>query len=199
MNRPPSSHDRKNGRGGAISLTWFWYFLIYSFIGFLIEVCYVRVIGETKRDRKCRLFLPICPVYGLGALVLLLLPKEIQQTPWLLFPAAVVICTGVEWLTGLFYEKVFRVCFWDYSHLPLHLGRHACLRFALYWGVLALLIYYLLHPWVTWLVMHIPVWLAPPVAALLLVDTLLTAALLRRTRDTGVLRWYLCLARRRTA
>ncbi len=180
-------------------MDFFWYFLIYSFIGFLIEVCYVRITGEAKRDRKCRLFLPICPVYGLGALGLLLLSQEIQQTPWLLFPAAVLICTGVEWLTGFFYEKVFRVCFWDYSHLPLHLGRHACLRFALCWGILALLIYYLLHPWVVWLVMHIPFWLAPPMAALLLVDTLLTAALLRRTQDTGALRWYLHLSRRKPA
>ena len=53
----------------------FWYFLIYSFLGFLIEVCYVRITGEPKRDRKCRLFLPICPVYGLGAVGLLFLPE----------------------------------------------------------------------------------------------------------------------------
>lgn len=177
----------------------FWYFFIYSFIGFLIEVCYVRVTGEAKRDRKCRLFLPICPVYGLGALGLLLLPAEIQQNPFLLFPAAVLICTGVEWLTGFFYEKVFRVCFWDYSRLPLHLGRHACLRFALYWGILALLIYYLLHPAVTWLVLRIPLWAAPPAAAALLVDTVLTTRLLRRTRDTGSLRWYLRLFRHKPA
>lgn len=177
----------------------FWYFLIYSFLGFLIEVCYVRITGEPKRDRKCRLFLPICPVYGLGAVGLLLLPEWVQQKPYLLFPAAVLICTGVEWFTGLFYEKVFRVSFWDYSHLPLHLGRHACLRFALYWGVLALLIYYLLHPSVTWLAVHIPLWAVPPAAAALLVDTVLTALLLRRTRNTNSLRWYAHLPRRRTA
>lgn len=199
MNRPVLPHDKKNGRDGAVFLTWFWYFLIYSFAGFLIEICYARMAGEAKRDRKCRLFLPICPVYGLGALGLLLLPAEIQQKPWLLFPAAVLICTGVEWLTGLFYEKVFRVCFWDYSHLSMHLGRHVCLRFALYWGGLALVTFYWIHPWVTWLVLQIPLWLAPPAAALLLTDTLLTAALLRRTRDTGTLRWYLRLFRRRAA
>ena len=176
-----------------------WYFLIYSFLGFLIEVCYVHLTGEAKRDRKCRLLLPICPVYGLGALCLLLLPLEIQQTPWLLFPAAVFICTGVEWVTGFFYEKAFLVCFWDYSHLPMHLGRHACLRFALYWGVLALLIYHLLHPWVAWLVSRVPLWLGPPAAALLVGDTVLTAVLLRRTRDTGALRWYVRFTRRRPA
>lgn len=186
------------GKGGG-AMHWLWYFLIYSFLGFLIEVCYVHITGEARRERKCRLLLPICPVYGLGALGLLLLPAEIQQTPWLLFPAAVVICTGAEWLAGLFYEKVFRVCFWDYSYLPLHLGRHVCLRFALYWGVLTLLVYYLLHPWVVWLVMHIPLWLGPPMAALLAADTLLTAALLRRTRDIGALRWYLRLFPRKPA
>ena len=63
----------------------------------------------------------------------------------------------------------------------------------------ALLIDYLLPPWVVWLVMHIPFWLAPPMAAPLLVDTLLTAALLRRTQDTGALRWYLHLSRRKPA
>lgn len=191
----PTLEKNEGGRG----VVWFWYFLIYSFIGFLIEVCYVRVAGEPKRDRKCRLLLPICPVYGLGALGLLLLPEPVQASPLLLFPAAALVCTGVEWLTGSYYEKVFRVCFWDYSHLPLHLGRHACLRFALYWGALAVLIHDLLHPWVVRLVMRIPFWLAPPAAALLLVDTLLTAALLRRTRDTGALRWYLRLTRRRPA
>ena len=46
-------------------MSLFWIFLIYSFLGFLIEVAYARVTGEAKRDRKCRLLLPLCPVYGL--------------------------------------------------------------------------------------------------------------------------------------
>lgn len=180
-------------------MSLFWIFLIYSFIGFVIEVCYVRITGEAKRDRKCRLFLPICPVYGLGALGLLLLPEQIQANPFLLFPAAVLVCTGAELLAGLFYEKVFLVSFWDYSHLPLHLGRHVCLRFALYWGALTLAIYYFLHPAVAWLAAAIPTWAAPPAAALLCTDTILTMLLLRRTRDTGSLRWYARPFRRRTA
>lgn len=180
-------------------MSLFWIFLIYSFIGFLIEVCYARMTGESKRDRKCRLFLPICPVYGLGALGLLLLPEQIQANPFLLFPAAVLVCTGAELLAGLFYEKVFLVSFWDYSHLPLHLGRHVCLRFALYWGALTLAIYYFLHPAFAWLAAAIPTRAAPPAAALLCTDTILTMLLLRRTRDTGSLRWYARLFRRRTA
>ena len=116
-------------------MVWFWYFLIYSFLGFLVEVAYVRLVGGVKRDRKCRLVLPICPVYGLGALAILLLPPLVQDSLPLLFPAAALVCTAVEYVTGLFYEKVFRVSFWDYSHLPLNLGGRVCLLFALFWGV----------------------------------------------------------------
>ena len=151
-------------------MVWFWYFLIYSFLGFLVEVAYVRLVGGVKRDRKCRLVLPICPVYGLEALALL-------------FPAAALVCTAVEYVTGLFYEKVFRVSFWDYSHLPLNLGGRVCLLFALFWGVLALLVLHVIHPAAAWLAARIPLWAFPPAVLATALDTLLTARLLRRTGD----------------
>ena len=49
-------------------------FFLYSFLGFLIEVAYTRLCHHPKQDRKCLLFLPLCPVYGLGALAVLSLP-----------------------------------------------------------------------------------------------------------------------------
>ena len=180
-------------------MVWFWYFLIYSFLGFLVEVVYVRVVGGAKRDRKCRLLLPICPVYGLGALAVLALPPFLQARPLLLLPAAGAACTAVEYLTSLFYEKVFRVSFWDYSHLPGNLGGRVCPLFALFWGILALAVLYLIHPAAAWLAARIPLWALPPAAVLLGADTLLTARLLRRSGDPAVLRWYAVLPRRRAA
>ena len=41
---------------------WFWYFVLYSFVGFVLEVLFARATGNPKRDRKCHLFLPLCPV-----------------------------------------------------------------------------------------------------------------------------------------
>ena len=180
-------------------MVWFWYFLIYSFLGFLVEVAYVRLVGGVKRDRKCRLVLPICPVYGLGALAILLLPPLVRDSLPLLFPAAALVCTAVEYVTGLFYEKVFRVSFWDYSHLPLNLGGRVCLLFALFWGVLALLVLHVIHPAAAWLAARIPLWAFPPAVLATALDTLLTARLLRRSGDPNSLRWYARLPRRRPA
>ena len=52
---------------------------------------------------------------------------------------------------------------------------------------------------VAWLAAAIPSWAAPPAVALLCMDTVLTALLLRRTRNTGALRWYVRLFRRKPA
>ena len=167
----------------------FWYFFLYSFLGFLVEVTYVRLRREAKRDRKCRLILPVCPVYGLGALAILLLPQGVQQNPLLLFPAAALACTGVEYAAGLFYEKVFRVSFWSYAHLPLNLNGRVCPLFSLFWGGLAVLVLRVIHPWTALLVACIPPWLFLPAVLLWAADTILTALLLRRTGSTDALRW----------
>ena len=62
---------------------WFWYFLFYSFLGFLLEVGYAWWTGGPL-DRKCLLLLPLCPVYGLGACAVLLLPSAVLRSPVLL-------------------------------------------------------------------------------------------------------------------
>ena len=59
-----------------------WYFVLYSFLGFLLEVGYARCTGG-RRDRKRTLLLPLCPVYGLGALAVLALPEAILVRPLL--------------------------------------------------------------------------------------------------------------------
>ena len=58
---------------------FFWYFFLYSFVGFLFEVVYARATHSPKQDRKCLYLLPLCPVYGLGAVLSLLLPPAVRE------------------------------------------------------------------------------------------------------------------------
>ena len=146
-----------------------------------------------------RLILPVCPVYGLGALAILLLPEVVRQSPPLLFPAAVLSCTGVEYFTGLFYEKGVSGVLLELFPSASESGRTGVPLFSLLWGVLAVLVLKLIHPWAALLVSVLPAWLMPPVLALWGLDTLLTALVLRRTEDTNALRWYRTPARRKAA
>ncbi len=53
---------------------WLWYFGIYSFLGWLVELAFAAATRSEERRRRCLLFLPLCPVYGLGMLAALALP-----------------------------------------------------------------------------------------------------------------------------
>lgn len=169
---------------------WFWYFVIYSFLGFLLEVLYARYTGSEKPDRKCYLLLPLCPVYGLGAIGVLALPEFVTQRWWLLWLAGGAVCTGMEYLLALFYEKTLGVRFWSYEGIPGNLQGRICPLFALIWGGLTVALRYVLHPLVARLAAMVPRWLTLTVLLCLTLDSWATLALLSREGDPRRLRWY---------
>ena len=54
-----------------------WYFWLYSFLGFLLERAFAAATRAEHQARRCFLLLPLCPVYGLGMLAVLALPREL--------------------------------------------------------------------------------------------------------------------------
>ncbi|MCI9367218.1 MAG: putative ABC transporter permease [Oscillospiraceae bacterium] len=170
-------------------MRWLWYFIIYSFLGFLLEVAFARMVGHPKRDRKCFLLLPLCPVYGLGACLIVLL-ASLGRGPLWVAVAGGAAATGAELLMGAFYRFALGVEFWDYGHLPGSLGGLVCPQFSLCWTALALALVYGLHPAVARLAAGIPLWLAPPALIVLGADALVSCVALRQAGTTEVLRWY---------
>lgn len=168
---------------------WFWNFTLYSFLGFLLEVAYARATGG-RCDRKCLLLLPLCPVYGLGACVILWLSPWARGFSPLLFVISAAAATGVEYAAAVFYEKLLGVSFWDYRQLHWNLQGRVCLPFSLAWGCLSLPLVYWIQPVLSPYLASIPrlvTWLA---AGTVSVDFLVSSALLRRTKDRACLRWY---------
>ena len=177
------------GKKGAVGLIWFWSFLTYSFLGFLLEVAYARLTGG-RADRKCFLVLPLCPVYGLGAGTILLLPDWVKGMPALLFLLGGLLATAVEYGTALFYEKVLEVSFWDYRGLPGSIRGRVCLPFSLAWGALALPLVHWLHPALAPWLAGLPLPVGTAAMTTVLADAALSGLLLRLTKNRDCLRWY---------
>lgn len=169
---------------------WFWTFMLYSFIGFVLEILFSRATHNPKRDRKCLYFLPLCPVYGLGALFILLLPPAVKENPLLLFLFGGLSATAAELLMGLFYQYAAGVRFWDYDHLPFNVGGQVCLLFTGMWGLLSLGLVHVAQPLVAPLAAAIPRWLTLPAVLFLILDSGLTLFVLRREGHTDALKWY---------
>lgn len=165
---------------------WFWYVLFYSFLGYCLEKLFARAIRSQRQVRKCFLLLPLCPVYGLAmAAVLALVPADMP------FPVLAVLggllCTAVEYLVHLLYDKAFRVQFWDYSQLRGNLLGRVCPQFALVWGILSATALRWVQPLPAHLVGRIPAAVTYGVWLALAADCVLTGALLRQYRDTEML------------
>ncbi len=170
-------------------MRWFWYFIIYSFLGFLLEVAFARAIRHPKRDRKCLLLLPLCPVYGLGACLIVRLAAMGRGPAWVALSGGIA-ATGAELIMGAFYRFALKVDFWDYAGMPGSLGGLVCPAFSACWTGLSLILVYAVHPLVAAGTALIPSRLTPPALILLGADALVSCAALRREKTTEVLRWY---------
>ena len=169
-------------------MLWFWRFFAYSFLGFLLEALFARLTGG-RPDRKCLRVLPLCPVYGLGACAVLLLPRAVQARPPLLFLLGGLAATAAEYLAAAWYEEVLGVSFWVYRGLPGNIRGRVCLPFSLAWGLLALALAGWADPALAPLLSDVPLPLGLAAALTVCADLALSAALLRRTGDRTCLRW----------
>ncbi|WP_325201033.1 putative ABC transporter permease [Oscillibacter sp.] len=112
---------------------WLWYFWIYSFLGWLVELAFAAASRSEDRRRRCLLFLPLCPVYGLGMLAALALPPMGRLG---LTVSGGLAATAVEYAYHWAGERFLGVRFWDYAQVPGNLRGRVCLPFSLAWGLL---------------------------------------------------------------
>lgn len=132
-----------------------WYFFLYAFAGWAAEVLFAAFLHGrfVNRGFLCG---PLCPIYGIG-LVLVALLLEPLGNHWVqLFLVAAALTTGVELVAGYLMEKLFHHRWWDYSAMPLNIGGYVCLPFSLLWGAACVLIEKVVHPLVVRLVAWIP-------------------------------------------
>lgn len=165
-------------------------FLVYSFLGFLLEVLYAHLLGRGGHGRKCLLFLPLCPVYGLGAAAILHMPSILQAHPLLTFVAGGLVATLAEYAVGAFYLLAAGVRFWDYSKAPGNLSGLICPLYTLFWGILALVLVHGLHPALAPLLEQVPTHLPLLLFPLFAADSLISLWLLHRTGSSDSLMWY---------
>ena len=122
-----------------------WFFLIYAFLGWLMETALAAV---RKRRLLNRGFLnaPFSPVYGLAAVLFAIFLPELRSAPFFLFLGGMILATGLELSTGLLLERISHQKWWDYSDEPWNFNGHICLKYSLVWGLLALLCVFFLNP-----------------------------------------------------
>ena len=133
-----------------------WYFLIYSFAGWCVEVVFHAMKAHRLVNRG---FLngPVCPVYGFGvvlvfAAVHLIVDRSggtLQDVSIImLYPIGVLLTTAVELLGGFMLDKAFHARWWNYSSEKYNFRGYICLKFSLIWGLGVVFLVKFAHPFI---------------------------------------------------
>lgn len=121
------------------------YFLIYSVIGYLVEVVYCSIGTRTIVNRGF-LHGPWLPIYGIGALLVIGFNALIPDHVAIVFVMTAVLTSIVEYIGSWLLESLFTVKLWDYSDARLNINGRVCLKNSLLFGVLGLVLVYGIHP-----------------------------------------------------
>ena len=121
------------------------YFITYSFFGWVMESIF-RSICEKKLINTGFLIGPFCPIYGVGAIIMLLFLKRFSDNLAILFIASVVVLTIWEYLVGILLEKLFHTKYWDYSKNKFNFQGRICLTNSIFWGILGVVFVKYIHP-----------------------------------------------------
>lgn len=133
----------------------FLYLVIYSFLGWLLETLYCSIPKGHFVERG---FLngPYCPIYGFGALFILLILNPYVDNIFAAFVLGTLLTSILEYLTGYIMEKLFKMRWWDYSDRRFNIKGRVCLLNSVLFGVLSVILTELIHPVIASMINRLP-------------------------------------------
>lgn len=99
---------------------------------------------------------PYCPIYGFGALFIIIALDKYKNDALVLFVMCVLSCGILEYMTSLVMEKIFKTRWWDYSKNKFNINGRICLETLVLFGLGGLLISYFINPFIISILSLIP-------------------------------------------
>jgi len=158
-------------------------FALYSLIGWAMETVYCSIPAQ-KFVYRGFLYGPVCPIYGFGALGIVMVLLPFRNHPELIFVFGMILASVLEYAASFLLEKLFKKSWWDYSDKKFNINGRVCLLNSTFFGILSLLLVYILHPMFNDFLTNLPealqAFLAVSLAILFCIDVFLSV---RNTLD----------------
>ena len=131
------------------------YFILYAFLGWVCEDLYCG-IPKKKFINRGFFYGPYCPIYGVGALLVLYPLLFVKQYPILVFVLGMLITSVLEYITSWIMEALFKTRWWDYSKRFMNINGRVCLLNSTLFGIMSIVVVYIVHPIIQDIVYDIP-------------------------------------------
>lgn len=133
-----------------------WYLVIFSIIGLILETIFCYITTGVIESRKGLIWGPFCPVYGVGATILIVLLNRYKDNTLKLFLAGSIIGNIIEYALSYILEAMYGMRFWDYSYIDLHLNGRICIKYSIFWGILVIILIKFIKPYINKIINYIP-------------------------------------------
>jgi len=131
------------------------YFVCYAVMGWIYELFFFLFEGELVN--RGFLMGPYLPIYGIGALFIILLLKKLKDKklkvkninfmPVIIFILIFMITTIVEYIGHFILDEFFNISLWDYSEEFLNINGRVCFFASRNFAIMGTLGIYIVHPW----------------------------------------------------
>ncbi len=125
---------------------YFFWLMLYSIIGWVYE-SFICSVANKKFINRGFLNGPYCPIYGWGAILVILVLGRMGN-PFLLFLLGALLTCTLEYLTSLAMEFLFHARWWDYSDKRFNINGRICLEGAIVFGAFSALLIKIIHPFI---------------------------------------------------
>jgi uncharacterized membrane protein len=134
----------------------FWFFIIYAFLGWIVEEIYVFLEWGVLVKRGF-LHIPIGPIYGYGMLIVILALSNYHKGLFRLFIGSTLFITVFEYISGFLLYHLLGKRLWSYSEYPFNLDGYISLQTSILFGLACVFVIRLVHPHIRNVINRIPV------------------------------------------
>jgi uncharacterized membrane protein len=135
----------------------FWTLVFFSFAGYAAEMIFQFITLGTSESRQGLLYGPFSQIYGIGAVIAILISRIVnKKNTVLLFSIYAILGGFYEYLSSIFEEKVYGTTAWHYDESILNFQGRVDYNSAILWGVAGVVIVYYLYPFMCRLLKKIP-------------------------------------------
>lgn len=127
--------------------TYILYFFIFSFLGWILETTYCFLISGHFVNRGF-LYGPLCPIYGCGAIILIIFLSKYKNNSLKLFTYSAIVFSAFEYYVSYLLEVLFKEHWWDYSTDFLNLNGRISLFYSFAWGIIAIIVIGHIYPFI---------------------------------------------------
>jgi len=152
-------------------------FWIFAILGYFEEMLIAYFFAQTKRTL---LLGPWMPIYGFGILIVEFINQfgnklKLRGFKKIIFCFifSTILLTLLELIGGILVELFFHTSFWNYEAIPLSIGPYINILISILWGLGAIIIEYIILPFLTPWIKKIPKWVSYLILILMTIDHLI--------------------------